>query len=444
MKKILILAMVLSALLCGCGQKEEIPQTTAEPTTEATTEPITEPTTVPTTEPAPVYTNPLTGAVVEEPFTRRVFGFTIGNTRDAFPHYGVSKADILFESFVNGLTTRRFAMYSDVRNVESVGGVRSMRIQWTDLCQGYDAVGVHAAGSGYVMGDMHSSGIDNIYAEQWDADFHYRDKDRMRKGYSMEHCLYVRGADLVSYAESQGIRVIQEPDRDYGMRFSETPSSKDGEKADKMVITFKLSGRKKLTTMTYDPVSGCYGMSQYEDIPMTDGYYDNAPELYKNVFALMIPYHSESGIYHVAETVGEGEGYYACNGRMLPIKWYRDSNESAFRFTLMDGTTLEQGIGNNYIAILPVDSEVTWEDLGLPETAEAPTEATEETTEAAETAETGEAEAAMAENDDVTEETGMEETETAETEQSETEAPSEATEAATKETYDLSDVEVAD
>ena len=437
MKKILILTIALSALLCGCGREAEIPVTTAPPTTEATEAPTTEPTTVPTTEPAPVYTNPLTGAVVEEPFTRRVFGFTIGNTRDAFPHYGVSKADILFESFVNGLTTRRFAMYSDVRNVESVGGIRSMRIQWTDLCQGYDAVGVHAAGSGYVMGDMHSSGIDNIYAEQWDADFHYRDKDRMRKGYSMEHCLYVRGADLVSYAESQGIRVTQEPDRDYGMHFSETPATKDGEKADKMVITFKLSGRKKLTTMTYDPVSGSYGMSQYEDIPMTDGYYDNAPELSKNVFALMIPYHSESGIYHVAETVGEGEGYFACSGRMVPIKWHRDSNDSAFRFTLQDGTPLEQGIGNSYIAILPVDSEVTWEDLGLPETAEAPTEAPAESSEAAE---------AVAEETAATNETEAdgEKSDISETAEVQTEVPEETTEAATEETYDLSDVEVAD
>ena len=430
MKKFLILTMALCALLCGCGQQEEIPETTAAPATEATTVPTTEPATEPTPEPAPVYTNPLTGAVVEEPFIRRVFGFTIGNTRDAFPHYGVSKADILFESFVNGLTTRRFAMYSDVRNVESIGGVRSMRIQWTDLCQGYDAVGVHAAGSGYVLGDMSTSGIDNIYAEQWDAGFHYRDKERMKNGYSMEHCLYVRGADLVSYAESQGIRVTQEPDRDYGMRFSETPASSDGEKADKMVITFKLSGRKKLTTMTYDPVSGSYGMSQYEDIPMTDGYYGNAPELYKNVFALFIPYHSEAGIYHVAETVGEGEGHFACNGRTVPIKWYRDSNESAFRFTLMDGTPLEQGIGNSYIAILPTDSEVVWEDLGLPETAEAPADAVAETAPAAE---------AMAEETAAAEEIQTEAA--ADTEMTEA-APEE--EAATEQTYDTQDVEVAD
>ena len=372
MKKLFVLTLVAAALLCGCGREEAPAETTAAPVTEAvTTAPTTDPTTEPTTEPAPVYVNPLTGVEVENPFDRRIFGFTIGNTKEALPHYGVSKADILFESFVNGLTTRRFAMFSDVRDVDSIGGVRSMRVQWTDLCQAYDAVGVHAAGSGYVLGDMKTSGVDNIYGEQWDADFHYRDKERMKNGTSMEHCLYVRGADIVPYAEEQGIRVTQDPEKDYGMRFSEVPSSAGGEAADQVTITFKLSGRTKDSVMTYDPESGSYGMNQY-GMDMVDGIYDNAPELFKNVFALYFPYHFEYNVYHVPETVGEGEGYFACDGRIVPILWHRETNESPFTFTLTDGTPLEQGIGSSYIAMIPTDSPVAWEDLGLEKPAAAP------------------------------------------------------------------------
>ena len=358
MKKIVVLTMVLAALLCGCG-KEETPVTTVPVTEAATTAPTTEPTTVPTTEPAPVYINPLTGVEVEEPFTNRIFAFSIGNTREAIPHYGVSKSDILFEAFVNGLTTRRYAMFSNVQDVTAIGGIRSMRVPWTDLSEGYDAIAVHAAGSGYVMGDMNQTGIDNIYGEQWDGEFHYRDKDRMRAGTSMEHCLYDRGADIVTYAESQGIRVTQDPDKDYGMHFSETPSSESGEAADMVNITFILSGRKKPTIMNYDPASGSYTMTQY-DILMTDGIYDNAVELYKNVFALYFPYHGEYNVYHVPETVGDGEGYFACNGKIIPIQWHRADNASPFTFTLMDGTPLEQGIGNSYVAMIPTGSTVEW------------------------------------------------------------------------------------
>lgn len=360
MKKIIALTMVLAALLCGCG-KDKTPETTAPvaETEAATTAPTTEPTTVPTTEPAPVYTNPLTGEVLEEPFTNRIFAFSIGNTKEAIPHYGVSKSDVLFESFVNGLTTRRFAMFSNVKDVTAIGGIRSMRVNWTDLAAGYDAIAVHAAGSGYVLGDMNETGIDNIYGEQWDGGFHYRDKERMKAGTSMEHCLYDRGADIVTYAESQGIRVTQDPEKDYGMRFSETPSSANGERADTVNITFMLSNRKKPTIMNYDPASGSYTMTQY-DVLMTDGIYDNALELYKNVFALYFPYHGEYNVYHVPETVGDGEGYFACEGKIIPIQWHRADNNSPFTFTLMDGTPLEQGIGNSYIAMIPTGSTVEW------------------------------------------------------------------------------------
>lgn len=364
MKKLLLLTIFMSLLLCGCGQEELIPpQPTTAPVIQATTAPTEEPTTVPTTEPAPVYINPLTGVEVEEPFTSRPFAFTIGNNRESFPHYGVSKCDILFEAFVNGLTTRRFAMFTNIQNVESIGGVRSMRVQWTDLCQGYDAIGVHAAGSNYVMGDMRASGIDNINGDQWNnSSFHYRDQERIKQGYSMEHCLYEMGPELLEYAKSIGMTVTTEPDKDYGMRFSETPSSLDGQTANELTVNFKLSRRQKPTILTYDPSTKCYQMAQYENIPMVDGYYNNEPELYKNIFALLMPYHTESGIYHVCDSVGQGEGFFACEGKVIPIFWSRETNESPFTFTLTDGSPLLQGIGSSYIALATKDSEVFWDE----------------------------------------------------------------------------------
>ena len=369
---------------------------------------------------------------MDGPFDRRVFGFTIGNTKEALPHYGVSKADILFESFVNGLTTRRFALYSDVRDVEAVGGVRSMRVQWTDLSQAYDAVAVHAAGSNYVLGDMKASKVDNIYGEQWNADFHFRDKDRIKAGTSQEHCLYVRGNDLVNYAEEQGIRVTQDPNKNYGMQVSAVPDSSMGEDAEQVTITFELSRRQKDTVMTYDPQAGAYTMSQY-GVEMVDGIYDNAPELYKNVFALYFPYHYESQTYHVPETVGSGEGFFACDGKIIPILWHRDTNDAPFYFTLPDGSTLTQGIGSSYVAMIPTGSQVTWGDVEV-------SEEEEEAVEAAAIQESAEEPTLSAE---------VPTEETAAQAPSETEAPAEIPAETGKvqepeETFDLSDVEVDD
>ena len=67
MKKLILWSLVLSLLLCGCGNEALAEETaaTAAIVTTVVTEPETEPTTVPT-EP-PVYRNPLNGEILEEP-----------------------------------------------------------------------------------------------------------------------------------------------------------------------------------------------------------------------------------------------------------------------------------------------------------------------------------------------------------------------------------------
>ena len=376
MKKIFALVLALSLLLCGCGgqtlQTEPEADTTAsaEAATEPTTEATTEPTTAPTTEPEPVYCNPLTGVEVEEPWTKRVFGVSIGNSKDSLCHFGVSKADILFETFVNGLTTRRFAMFSDMEAVESVGGSRSMRMQFTDMTQAYDAIAIYAGGSEHVIGDLNKSGIEGIIAQQWGADFHYRAEGR---GLAYEHVLMVKGPEVVAYAESLGYDTTQDPDKDYGFRFAQEGAPADGEAADIVTVGFTWSGTVKETVLTYNGEYQSYTLSQY-GIECVDAYYEE-PETFKNIFVLLCDGYNEN-VYHMVDTVGEGDGYYACDGRIIPIKWQRASETSPFVFTHTDGSQLYQGIGNSYIGLAPEGSYVNY--------AQAAPQAAEDTVPAAE------------------------------------------------------------
>jgi hypothetical protein len=66
-------------------------------------------------------------------------------------------------------------------------------------------------------------------------------------------------------------------------------------------------------------------------------------------------------VYHIAELVGSGEGYFACGGKIIPIKWSCESEGSPILFTLADGTPLELGVGNSYIALAPLKSTVVYE-----------------------------------------------------------------------------------
>ena len=101
MKRILALTLVAVLLLAGCGGKQaeadppvKADETTAAAVTEIPTEAPTEEPTVPTTEPV-VYFDPLNGEILDAPFDGRVYASTISNIRDALPHVGVTKADVL-------------------------------------------------------------------------------------------------------------------------------------------------------------------------------------------------------------------------------------------------------------------------------------------------------------------------------------------------------------
>ena len=50
---------------------------------------------------------------------------------------------------------------------------------------------------------------------------------------------------------------------------------------------------------------------------------------------------------------GEGVCYYACNGKLVNIKWSRASAYDPFVYTLEDGTPVTFGVGKTYVAIIP-------------------------------------------------------------------------------------------
>lgn len=365
MKKLIALllacAMLLTLGACGKEPVETEPATTepvVETTMEPTTEPTTAPTTEPTTEPAPVYTNPLTGEVVEEPMTTRPFVVTINNLREAMPHYGVVNADIFMEMFVNGSIIRGLAMFSDVSQVESIGSVRSDRMMFNIIAGHYDTVIAHAGGSPEVLSQATSWGRDHFNIDTWDdCLYSFRDKDRFNSGISWDACLFAKGPGLVEHAKEQGIEVTRDPEKDYRLVFAEDGTPADGEVADTITVTFSYGGSRKDSTMVYDAELGKYVYHQYGKM-MVDGK-TGEPEAFENVVIMMTNV-SKNGIYHVADFVADGEGYFACGGKLIPMKWYCDSEDTPFYFETVDGEPLPFGVGNTYIAVAPLESPVVY------------------------------------------------------------------------------------
>lgn len=374
MKRTLALILALALLLCGCGAKAEKPEPTLEPVsldalieangrapgqeaagTEAVTE-TEEPTTVPT-EP-PVYRNPVNGQLLDAPFTGRLHGHTISNMQENMPHVNLCRADIVMEMYVNmNNIVRCLAIYSDIASVEAIGSTRSTRPMFNDIAQHYSLIVSHAGGSDTALNDADERGVEHLNVEGWDVQqvvqTSYRDKEYNR---SLENSLFGIGSGIRSYAEAMGWPMTME--RDYGFRFTENGTPAGGEAASRISLNFRYKEAKKDTHMVYDWELGKYVWNQYNK-EMTDQI-TGEKEAFTNVI-IMDTTITNKGIYHAADFLAGGTGYYANGGQIAPITWSCEGESEAFRFWNADGSELELGVGNTYIAVAPTGSPVTWE-----------------------------------------------------------------------------------
>ena len=364
MKKLIALLLIASLILCGCGAStpaatEATAAPTQAPAAEATEAP-TETTEAPT-EPPVVYRNPLNGEVLDEPYTGRIFAVTISNIRDALPHYGTMEADILMEMWVNGSIIRDLALYTDVSKAEAIGSVRSDRLMFNQIVKMYDAVLADAAGSDQVLNDAKNTGVNRMTIDTGDStDYSYRAKDRVftfKPESKYEHTLFAKGAGLLDFAQKKGFSVTQPADKEYNLHFTED-GTPEGETANSVNVTFTYRNNKKDTTMVYDESLGKYVYNQYGKAMVVGDTED--PECFTNVI-IMLADITRGDVYYTANFTGGGTGYYANGGKIIPITWGCDGEESPFWFKTVDGADLELGVGNTYMAIAPQDSPVTYE-----------------------------------------------------------------------------------
>ena len=352
MKRIFALLLAASLLiLCGCAKEDPYPETVPETTTEATTEATTEPSTVePTEEVKVTYTHPLTGEALDTLYTGRPVGVVINNLKACLPQYGISEADMIYEFEVEGSITRFLAIFSDVGSVKTIGPIRSTRTYFNNVCTSYGIPTVHCGGSTKALDGMYD---DTNKLSKWvhidqmsNGKYFYRDKDRQSSGYAFEHTLFTTGDKLYQAMEDKGMNTVTENGTDYGLQFAQTPDFA-GEAATKVTVTFRA---KKTTQFTYNTQTGLYEAYQLKQnhIDANTG----KTLSYRNLIALQAEqWISGSYARTYYDMIGEGTGYFACDGKIIPIKWSRAAVDQPFSYTLEDGTPLTLGVGRTYVGI---------------------------------------------------------------------------------------------
>lgn len=358
MKRVLVILLALCLLLVyGCAAEP------AQETTEVTTEATTQVTTEAPTEPQLQYSHPLTGEVLDAPYTGRPTGVVLGNTKTALPQHGIGQADMVYEAVVEGSTTRFLAIFDDFTDVDRVGPIRSLRTFFTSVGASYDSPVIHCGGSEKALKGYHDI---NNKMENWEhidqrfnGKYFYRDEERKKDGYGLVHRLFSTGEKLVNVLEAKELNKTNEAGVSYGLKFAETVAL-NGEAANNITIKFKGGKTTKFTLND----AGFYEAYQHKKT-LVDGETGKVVP-FRNVFVLCAKHEVESDKNYPRSfytLTGEGEGYFACNGKIVSIKWTRKSVSDPFSYTLSDGTPITLGVGKTYTAIIADSSSagVTYE-----------------------------------------------------------------------------------
>lgn len=330
-RKILALLLcVLMLALVGCGNKDD--KKSQESSTVSTP-----------SEPEIIYyTNNLTGEknmTDKDKVDDRPVAIMINNISVAQKvQTGLTEADIIYETEVEGGITRLMAVFKDISKVKKVGTIRSARYPYIDLSMGHGAIYIH-------------HGQDKTYARP-----HLRDTQTLaigennaggrirNEGLAIEHTLYGYGDKIWKWLEKKKYDTELKSVENWQNFAAEDKKVAFTDSAD--TVTVKYSSAYT-SVFKYDEKKEKY-VRYFRDTKRKD-YYTGEAELFKNVFVLetSITYYPDKK--HKRVDLSSGKGYYCVNGTYTPIKWKKGSALSGLKFTTVDGQPLEVSQGNSWV-----------------------------------------------------------------------------------------------
>lgn len=358
-RRLLPLVLALALALTACGPTEEptpseSPTPSAAPVPTATVTP--EPTAVPDEKVNPLTGLPLTGEATNR---QRPVAVMLNNIRKALPQQGNSQADILYECLAEGGITRMLGVYQSMEGVGEVGSVRSSRPYYLELALGLDAIYLHAGGSEAAYENIRKwnvTALDCVRSTAYSAIF-WRDQERRQKnGY--EHSVLTSGDAILENFPNYSFRKEHEEGYSLPYTYAEDGTPAGGESALTIRVPFSTV---KTGVFKYDEESKKYLVEEY-NAPLVDG--NNGQQVaVTNVIVIRTSCKAidDYGRMRVDLSGYDGEGWFACGGKIVPITWAKADLNSPITYALEDGSPVVFGQGNSYVNIIPLSNNVTAE-----------------------------------------------------------------------------------
>lgn len=342
----------LMLFVTGCGKKKveettiaettKAPETLPPPTTAAETEPETE------ADPEGMVRSYLTGQwVPEEIGTRRPAAVMISNVKVAQPTYGLSAADVVYETPGEASAVRFVAFFEQYDDLKEIGSIRSARTYHAVIQQEFQSVFFHYGQCEYARPYLEGGMCDCVNgvtgASEWA--FH------SMSGREKPHHHFTSGDEMKYAIEKMGYSNEYSPDYQGHYQFvddGESPVMKDAAPANKVSVGY-VSNKP---WFEYNAEDGLYYRYQFE-APHVDVGNNDVQLAYKNILIQVCDYeHYYDTDYLNINLWGEGVGQYITDGKVIPVTWRKDGEWGITRYYDAEGNEIKLNQGRTWVCIV--------------------------------------------------------------------------------------------
>lgn len=283
----------------------------------------------------------------------RTIGVMIDNVGDAVPQTSLNKAMIVYEAYVEGGLTRFFAVYKNAGDIETIGPTRSARPVFVDYVLENDSLFVHYGGSARALGDVKDLKIQNLNGIESPANVFWRTKEK-----KAPHNALTNTERIWNYVDKVGYRKTTN-ERNVLNYVTDEVALEEGEIANTVNIPYSTSKVKFI----YNEETKLY--ERYVGNQLRKDWLTGETLTTKNIIITVAQNYTtdEDGGYGRQEikNIGNLDGYYITNGKVTPIKCYKEKRASRTVYRDLEGNEIKVNDGNTYIQIVSPEMNITFE-----------------------------------------------------------------------------------
>jgi hypothetical protein len=316
---------------------------------------------------------------------RHPIGVMIENHTDARPQFGLSKADLVYESPTEGNITRMLAIYQ-TQDVKILGPVRSARTYFVDWCEDYNCLYAHCGGNEDAWTKINVDKILDLN-EFFLAPYFWRDY----QNYFAPHNLFTSSEKLYQAAKDLGypldgyevagwefkdeeVNQANENDKQktgfkepfIGARLfasTATPTQTATPEPRKQIVRINYSSNPYYSFyFEYDSQNNVYKRFDATGQAQTDAL-DGSQVAPKNLVVMTVNrwFLNDYEGGWAMQTVGEGPARFFIDGKEITGKWVKNSSKERTQFYDDAGNKIQFNRGQIWINIVPPEIAVSVE-----------------------------------------------------------------------------------